>query len=261
MRAFWTSCVNVTASAILVSGPVMADPADRVRTDADATTAQAAPCSAALKTEDVCQQAMSYQQRADKEEGAVRNALQQIADTKARQCREEPGSGATAATGVPCIRPDVAPQDIQTGQRLRVGTALGFVLGVLQSYRGGQVTVWDMPNGMTQVQLGEQISPQAALYVRGELGMGVFLVRAGLHVVGEWSPVRWFSIGSGLGYDGWGSEYSSWWAVSIPLVASIAFWRHDHNALRLSVDATGGVEPSTGLLGGRGGVTLGWVLD
>jgi hypothetical protein len=40
MRAFWKSCVNVAASAILVSGPVLADPADRVPTDADSAPAR-----------------------------------------------------------------------------------------------------------------------------------------------------------------------------------------------------------------------------
>ncbi|MGC4116315.1 MAG: RNA polymerase sigma factor [Myxococcales bacterium] len=93
-----------------------------------------------------------------------------------------------------------------------------------------------------QLDLGIQINRHGALYLRGGAGSVFLLNHASGYLVGEWTPLRWFSLGTGIGIDGmaiaWfggGAEpkpgentnRNTWTAVSVPVIIGLQFIGED----------------------------------
>lgn len=132
-----------------------------------------------------------------------------------------------------------------------------------------------------QLDLGIQINRHGALYLRGAVGSVFLLNHASGYLIGEWTPLRWLSLGTGVGADGmaiiWmgGADpkpgetafHNNWTAVSVPLVIGFQFIGEDDwnspkakPALRIGLEVAAGVEPTTGVAGWHAGVSISFVL-
>jgi hypothetical protein len=187
----------------------------------------------------------------------------------------EPAPVAEVAIGV-----GVAPAD---HPRFRLGVGGGVLAGIANgASRDGktQVSAASLAPAL-QLDLGIQFSRHGALYLRGEAGSVFLLNHACGYLIGEWTPLRWISVGTGAGIDGmadlWidGAEpkpgetviRNSWTAVSVPLVIGLQFISEDDwnrpkakPALRIGLEGAVGVEPTTGVVGWHAGLSISFVM-
>jgi hypothetical protein len=154
----------------------------------------------------------------------------------------------------------------RSAPRLRFGVSGGLALGKALSARVDSFAL----TPTLVIDLGVQLGDDWALYGHAAGGSLLFLNQGEAYLVGEWTPRRWVSFGTGIGYDGMSVELvcdcqgtrSNWSGVSVPLLigfnfgspradqARRAFWR-------LGFEGAGGVEPATGTLGWHGGLAFG----
>ena len=123
-----------------------------------------------------------------------------------------------------------------------------------------------------------------ALYARAQaIGFGSpgspFVSQAAGYAVAEWTPKRWISLGTGLGYEmlappagcngpetGPCPEGPHWFGLSVPLIAGFNLLESDdpnrvrRTALRIGIEGAGGVDLSTGAIGWHAALSLGLAL-
>jgi hypothetical protein len=148
----------------------------------------------------------------------------------------------------------------RSAARLRLDLAGTFTAGQAKSSR---VDSFALGPGLA-LDLGAQLGDHAAVYVRGETStIFPFTLQAAGYVIGEWTPVRRFSIGSGLGYEMMlrycqgctsAEPNPNWAGVSFPLilglnVGAIAPARATRTFLRIGLEGAVGYEASTGTVG------------
>ena len=163
--------------------------------------------------------------------------------------------------------------DTESG-RFRFGVAGGFVLGNARG-NDGPTTVQALaltPNVI--LDFGVQSNRHFALYLHLLAGTLILSSNAGAYGIAEYTPVRWLSLGTGVGYEihhlaiaTGGNEVRDrnyWSGVSVPLIAAFNFggaegWnsRQSRSVLRLAVEGALGAEPLTGIWGGRGALSFG----
>jgi hypothetical protein len=132
-----------------------------------------------------------------------------------------------SALGVDIARSYRGRQDRDRAARLRLDLAGTFTAGQAKSTR---VDSFALGPGLA-LDLGAQLGDHAAVYVRGEAStIFPFTFQAAGYVIGEWTPVRRFSIGSGLGYEMMLSYCQgctslepnpNWAGVSFPLILGL----------------------------------------
>ena len=134
------------------------------------------------------------------------------------------------------------------------------------------------------IDVGVQLGDSAAVYARAQaIGFGTpgspFVAQAAGYAVGEWTPKRWVSLGTGLGYEmlappagcngtGTGAcpEGPHWFGLSLPLIAGFNLLesgdpnRVRRTALRIGIEGAGGVDLSTGAIGWHAALNLGLAL-
>jgi hypothetical protein len=152
--------------------------------------------------------------------------------------------------------------------RLRLDLAGTFAAGRAKSSR---VDTFELGPGLA-LDLGAQLGDRAAVYARGETStLFPFTFQAAAYVIGEWTPVRHFSIGSGLGYEMMASycqgcspqEPSPRWAgVSFPLILGlnigpVAPARATRTVLRIGLEGAVGYEASSDTVGWHTTLTVG----
>jgi hypothetical protein len=161
---------------------------------------------------------------------------------------------------------DRPPRPDLSEQRLRFDVAGGFTAGVASSAR---VAAFAFVPTLV-VDLGAQLGDEWALYGHAGAGTAMFFNQAEAYLIGEWTPRRWISVGTGLGVDAmslWGfcdcqDVRKDWNGASLPLLVGFNFGRPDPQrarraALRLAFEGAGGVEPATGTIGWHGGLSFG----
>ncbi len=145
-----------------------------------------------------------------------------------------------------------------------VGGALGGLVGLAQSNTGAQRTLHltGALDPTLQLDLGVRINRYVSVYARGEFGTIVLAGQAAAYAIAEWTPIPRLSLGTGIGVDAmaaWGD--GPWSGVSIPLILGFDVARWNRNALRIGLEAAGGLDPSTSFCGGHAALTFGWVLN
>jgi hypothetical protein len=135
-----------------------------------------------------------------------------------------------------------------------------------------------------QVDVGAQLGDRVAVYARAQaIGFGPpvspFVSQAAGYAVADWTPRRWISLGTGLGYEmlappagcnGTGTagcpEGPHWFGLSVPLIVGFNLLesgdpnRVRRTALRIGIDGAGGVDLSTGAIGWHAALSLGLAL-
>jgi hypothetical protein len=172
-----------------------------------------------------------------------------------------------------------APVESEDGPRFRLGAGGAVLFGSANgaSRDGKQVSAGSLAPAL-QLDLGIQINRHGALYLRGEGGTVALLSQATGYLVGEWTPVRWLSVGTGVGLDGMAMMWiggcegdrcirNHWWGVSVPLIVGFQFISEKDwdapgakPALRIGLEGAAGVEPSTGVVGWHAGLSISFVL-
>jgi hypothetical protein len=120
------------------------------------------------------------------------------------------------------------------------------------------------------VNLGVQFGDKAALYAHVEGGSLLFMNQGGAYLVGEWTPDRKVSLGTGLGYESMNGFWScgcdgvrnEWSALSVPLLINFNLGvphpeKARRAAMRLGLEGAGGLELATRTLGGHWGIAFG----
>jgi hypothetical protein len=133
--------------------------------------------------------------------------------------------------------------------------------------------------GLT-VDVGVQLGDRVAVYVRAQAtGFGSpgspFVSQAAWYAVAEWTPHRWLSLGTGVGYEmlappaqnnGPGpvrDDGPHWSGLSVPLIVGFNLFesgdpnRVRRTALRVGLEGAGGVDPSTDAFGWHVALGLG----
>ncbi len=124
-----------------------------------------------------------------------------------------------------------------------------------------------------KLDLGVQLSDHAALYGRVEGGTLLLLNEGAAYLVGEWSPTRLLSVGTGVGYEGMSLAWiggcegpscirNSWAGISAPLLLALDLGRSRSQAehgvsLRIELVGAAGYEVATGTWGGHGFLGVG----
>jgi hypothetical protein len=186
----------------------------------------------------------------------------------------------------------VAAARARTRLRLSVGadTVVGFA-GPPQTaaYRNGypaSLTGVVAGGGFT-VDAGAQLGDRAAMYLRlqaADFGPKPFATEMAAYAIGEWLPVQWLSLASGVGYEllsppnefncGVGpgaaaecaamarADYPHWSGVSVPLVVGFNVLtlrmpdRVTRAAVRITLEGAGGISPVTFAYGWHAGASL-----
>ena len=161
---------------------------------------------------------------------------------------------------------DSPPGVDHAAKRLRFDIAGGFALGWAHSSRVDTGAL--VPTLV--VNLGVQFGDKAAVYAHVEGGSLLFMNQGGAYLVGEWTPDRQVSLGTGLGYESMNNESccgsdsvrNEWSALSVPLLINFKLGapppeKARRADLRLGLEAAAGLEPSTGTLGGHWGIAFG----
>jgi hypothetical protein len=161
---------------------------------------------------------------------------------------------------------DRPPRPESSEPRLRFDVAGGFTAGVASSAR---VAAFAFVPTLV-VDLGDQFGDEWALYGHAGVGTALFFNQAEAYLIGEWTPRRWISVGTGLGVDAMSlfgfcdcqGVRKDWSGASLPLLVGFNFGQPDPQqarraALRLAFEGAGGVEPATGTIGVHGGLSLG----
>jgi hypothetical protein len=169
----------------------------------------------------------------------------------------------------------LVPSLAHADERFHAGISIGGVAGVASS----NVTDAAAFNPTLHVDLGVRLDPQTAIYARGEIGTIIFASQAAAYLVGEWRPLGWLSLGTGVGVDAmavarfdeastmpvaggaWPQTNSSWVGLSVPGIVGFTIGHRDGHALRIDLEAAAGYEPSTGTYGYHGSVSIGWSLN
>ena len=188
------------------------------------------------------------------------------------------GGGATST-------PSFIPTVDHAAPRLRLDATGNLTIGVASSppYRPGRGYPSSLSGvvggpGFT-VDAGVQVRDLVAIYVRAEAsGFGSsgspFVSMAAGYAVAEWTPFRWISLGTGLGYEilapsstcnGMGPcpDGPHWSGLSVPLIMGFNLFesgdpnRVRRTAFRVGLEAAGGVEPSTDAFGWHRALGLG----
>jgi hypothetical protein len=170
-------------------------------------------------------------------------------------------------TGATAAPPGVTYVD-RSVPRLRLDLAGTFAVGQAKSSR---VDSFELGPGLA-LDLGAQLGDHAAVYARGETStIFPFTFQAAGYVIGEWTPVRRFSIGSGLGYEmmerycqGCTSSDPdpNWAGISFPLIlglniGAIARARATRTVLRIGLEGAVGYQPSPETVGWHSTLTVG----
>jgi hypothetical protein len=151
-----------------------------------------------------------------------------------------------------------------------VGVALGGVAGIAHSDSATAQVDAAALNPTIHLDLGWRIDRRASVYARGEVGGIVLANQAAVYAVGQWTPVDWLSLASGIGWDAMVSYAqndgcvicrNTWSAVSIPLIVGVDVAHWDRSAWRFGFEGAGGFDPSTATYGWHTAVTFGWVLN
>jgi hypothetical protein len=126
-----------------------------------------------------------------------------------------------------------------------------------------------------KLDLGVQLSERAALFARIEGGSDLLSNEGAAYLVGEWSPAKMFSVGTGVGYESLGllsplgggctadgCTMNSWSAVSVPLILAIEPRRGQPDGAhggswRFEIEAGGGYDPKTEAWGAHGFISVG----
>ncbi len=145
-----------------------------------------------------------------------------------------------------------------------IGIALGGLVGLAESNTGfpRATHLTGALNPTLQLDLGVRINRNVSVYARGEVGTIVLAGQAAAYAIAEWTPVPRVSLGTGIGADAmaaWGD--GPWSGVSIPLILGLDVTRWNRSALRLGLEAAGGLDPSTSFYGWHAALTCGWVLN
>jgi hypothetical protein len=157
------------------------------------------------------------------------------------------------------------------GDPAPIGPRLGFALGAAYGEaHGGRVDATPL-SPILQLDLGITIGKHFSVYALGEAGTLIFTVQAAAYAVVEWSPIPRLFLGTGIGGDtlidaSFASCRStcpdtSWAGYSVPLIAGIDVARLPRGALRLDLEAAGGIDPRTSVFGWHTAFTFGWALD
>lgn len=181
-----------------------------------------------------------------------------------------------AAVASEVVRFAEPPKD---GARFRFGIA-GTVAGGLanaQTSAGNHVSAGVLAPGL-QLDLGVQFNSRAALYLRGEVNSVAITNGASAYLVAEWTPMRGFSVGTGLGVDamaflwaaaveGDNSYRNSWAGISVPLVLGYQVVDRDQweaggrkRVFRIGLELAGGVEPRSWVPGWHANLSVGFTL-
>ncbi len=141
--------------------------------------------------------------------------------------------------------------------------------------------------GGVTIDAGAQFGDRAALYLRlqaADFGPKPFATEMAAYAMGEWLPVSWLSLASGVGYEllappnvfncGVGpvadaecaaiarADYPHWSGVSVPLVVGFNVLtirmgdRRTRAVLRITLEGAGGVSPVTLAYGWHAGAGL-----
>jgi hypothetical protein len=176
-----------------------------------------------------------------------------------------PAAAAARADEYPPAAHDAAVD--RTAPRLRFDVAGGFAAGSAQSSRVSAAAV--VPTLV--VDLGVQLGDRWALFGHATGGSALAWNLGGAYLVGEWTPLRWISVGTGVGYASWNSwnlcgcdaQRSEWSGISVPLLIgfNLGGGRREaatrRAALRLGLEGVGGYDASTETAGWHGGLAFG----
>jgi len=178
----------------------------------------------------------------------------------------------TASVPDPATPSALPPPTASLEPRLRFGFAPSGTVGrVLDTNAGVDVHVW--APGLT-LDLGVQLRDEVAAYLHGQLSYLVTMGQASVYAVGEWTPRRWVSMATGVGFDAMGGGQciecpggprGTWSGISVPLIVALNLgparptgsYRH---AFRVGVENAVGIEPTTGVFGWRLSLMLGYAL-
>jgi hypothetical protein len=201
-----------------------------------------------------------------------------------REPRSSPRLGGRVCSAALCHRPAVSPRPgvfpvvlavallgagragAQEGAdpiHVRLGVAVGGVVGFARDDTSGQSVSVGSLGPALHLDLGAQLTRQAAVYLHGEVATSGITREAAGYLVGEWTPLRWLSLGTGVGVDAMSDfcgcgEPEQWSAVSIPVLVGLDVWRRDRHALRIGLEWAGGDERSTRTFGWHTALTFGW---
>jgi hypothetical protein len=159
----------------------------------------------------------------------------------------------------------------ESAPRVRFGIAGGWLFGAGESSKSTRETSSNV-GGVADI--GVQFGDPYAAYVHGEVGPS--LVHAAAYAIGEWAPLQWLSLGTGIGVD-WiknDQQYvvspnstvlvpaGTWTGVSIPIIAALNIggrpaWLVRRSVFRIELEAATGID-ETLLSGYHFAVALGW---
>jgi hypothetical protein len=166
------------------------------------------------------------------------------------------------------------PRDA-SATRLRFDIA-GTLVGGAASSRNVSAIV--AAPGLT-LDLGTQLGDRAAIYVRAEVASDLVTSQGAIYAIGEWTPTRWFSLGSGLGYDAIStvamagdasicslppciSISNNWSGISVPLIVGFNLGsgepgRARRSMFRIGLEGAAGYAASTQTFGIHGVLAFG----
>jgi hypothetical protein len=143
---------------------------------------------------------------------------------------------------------------------VRAGVGLGIVVGASTGDRGPGAIAG---NPTFHLDVGAQIDPRFALYVRWEIGSLLFLNQAALFAIAEWHARPWLVLATGAGADlmvtSLADSTAEWLGVAVPVIVGFEFARRPGHALRLELEASAGYQPMTPAAWGyHGALAFGW---
>ncbi len=177
-----------------------------------------------------------------------------------------------ALVSIPTLASAQGALDDRTEPRFRFGIGGTGSFGHAASKDLG-VSASNVGPGLV-LDLGVQLGDRAAVYLHSEASSLVITNQFASYAIGEWTPVNWFSIGSGLGLDSLvellgcyppGCSRTSWAGVSVPLLLGFNIGHRPstlerRSVLRIGLEGAVGIEPSSAILGWHTTASLGFTM-
>jgi hypothetical protein len=125
------------------------------------------------------------------------------------------------------------------------------------------------------VDMGVQLGDYTALYFHGKLNTLFTSSEDATYVIAEWTPVHWFSLGTGIGVDHMvappicypttGCIRSTWFGFSFPLTLGLNIGERPdflarRGVFRIGLEGAAGIEPGTSVLGIHATTALSFTL-